>query len=338
MSKPKVSIIVPVYNVDKYLKRCIESLTNQSLKEIEILLIDDCSTDNSPKLCDELAINDRRIKVVHKPVNEGLGMARNTGIDNSSGDYIMFLDSDDTYHPEACQRLYTACIDNDAQISTGCFHKEISPNVWVAEHELSTGLLSGNEIRQYLLDMIACAPSEFLERRHPVSVCLLCIKRSLIIDKKLRFQSERVICSEDTLFKISLLKCCTRLMVLDFPFYNYFINGLSLSHTFRIKFFNQLPELKTRLLSLFDKNDKEASLRIYRFITSDARAHILRLLGSTTPSKYSTLRYMLKSDIWVRPSYFPIEELPHSKRIYLLLCQKRVTPLVYLYSILLNKR
>lgn len=338
MSSPKVSVIVPVYNVEKYLKRCVDSLVGQSLQDIEIVLVDDCSPDSSPSLCDELAKSDKRIRVVHKPVNEGLGMARNTGIDNASGDYIMFLDSDDTYHPDACKRLYNACVENDAQISSGCFHKETSPNDWIEEHELTPGLIKGHDIRSYVLDMIACPPSEYLERKHPVSVCLLCIKRSLVVDNNVKFLSERVVCSEDTLFKIAILNCCTKLMALDYPFYNYYINGASLTHTFRIKFFDQLPELKTRLLSLFDKDDKEAAVRIYRFITSDARAHILRLLSSTTPSRYSTLRYMLNSDIWTRPSYFPMKELPLSKRIYMSLCQRKITPFVYLYSLLLNNR
>lgn len=338
MSKPKVSVIVPVYNVEKYLKRCVDSLISQSLKDIEIVLVDDCSTDTSPKLCDELALKDKRIRVVHKPVNEGLGMARNTGIDNSQGEYIMFLDSDDTYHTDACRRMYAACVENEAQVSAGGFNKEVSPDVWAKDHESPSLLTGANEIRQYILDMIACAPCEYTERKHPVSVCLLCIRRSIIVDNGLRFLSEREICSEDTLFKITLLRSCKRMVTLDFPFYNYFINGTSLSHTFRIKFFNQLPLLRERMMSLFDSNDKEASIRIYRFITSDARVHILRMLSSTQKAKYETLKNMLASPIWMRPTTFPMHELPLAKRIYLTLCQHRLTSPVFLYSLILNKR
>ena len=94
MSQPKVSIIVPVYNAEKYLDRCISSLRNQTLEDIEIILVDDSSTDASLKLCKKYAEEDPRIKVIHK-VNEGAGMARNAALEIASGEYIGFADSDD---------------------------------------------------------------------------------------------------------------------------------------------------------------------------------------------------------------------------------------------------
>lgn len=86
----KVSIIVPIYNVEKFLNRCIDSLLNQTLREIEIILIDDESPDNCPQICDEYAQRDNRIKVIHK-TNAGLGMACNSGIEVATGDYIAFV-------------------------------------------------------------------------------------------------------------------------------------------------------------------------------------------------------------------------------------------------------
>lgn len=94
MSKDKVSIIVPIYNVERYLNRCVDSLINQTYKNLEIILVNDGSPDNSPAICDRYAIKDTRIKVIHKE-NGGLSDARNAGINISTGKYIMFLDSDD---------------------------------------------------------------------------------------------------------------------------------------------------------------------------------------------------------------------------------------------------
>lgn len=91
---PSLSIIIPVYNVEKYLKECVKSVLMQSIKDFEILLIDDGSKDSSGKLCDEIASTDSRIRVYHKP-NGGLSSARNYGIDRALGEYIIFLDSDD---------------------------------------------------------------------------------------------------------------------------------------------------------------------------------------------------------------------------------------------------
>lgn len=100
----KISVIVPVYNIEKYLNDCIDSLINQTYKNIEILLIDDGSKDNSGNICDEYAQKDSRIKVIHQE-NGGLSKARNTGLDNASGEYIMFCDSDDLFTPIACEVL-----------------------------------------------------------------------------------------------------------------------------------------------------------------------------------------------------------------------------------------
>lgn len=113
---PKVSVIVPVFNVQKYLVRCINSLINQSLTNIEILLIDDGSTDNSGTICDEFAKKDNRIIVIHKE-NGGLSDARNVGLDNANGQYVGFVDSDDFIHKEMYSSLYNALICSDADIA-----------------------------------------------------------------------------------------------------------------------------------------------------------------------------------------------------------------------------
>lgn len=106
---PSLSIIVPVYNVEKYLRRCIDYILNQTFKDFELILVDDGSTDRCGEICDEYEILDKRIKVIHKP-NRGLSSARNAGIDISSGKYIGFVDSDDYIHPQMYQILYKASI------------------------------------------------------------------------------------------------------------------------------------------------------------------------------------------------------------------------------------
>ena len=89
-----ISVIIPVYNVEEYLHECVDSVINQTYKNLQIILVDDGSTDSSGKICDEYAENDKRITVVHQK-NGGLSVARNTGLSNAHGDYVYFLDSDD---------------------------------------------------------------------------------------------------------------------------------------------------------------------------------------------------------------------------------------------------
>ena len=94
-----VSIIVPVYNVEQYLRRCIESILSQTYHNFELILVDDGSTDSSGAICDEYALADERIHVIHKP-NGGVSSARNAGIDTAKGEYILFVDSDDRVEPQ----------------------------------------------------------------------------------------------------------------------------------------------------------------------------------------------------------------------------------------------
>ena len=101
---PKISVIVPIWNVEKYLDRCIQSILNQTLKDIEIILVDDESPDNCPSMCDDYAKRYSNIKVIHKK-NGGLGYARNSGLELATGKYVAFLDSDDWVEKEAYEQL-----------------------------------------------------------------------------------------------------------------------------------------------------------------------------------------------------------------------------------------
>ena len=111
-----ISIVVPIYNVEKYLKKCVYSLINQTYKNIEILLIDDGSTDTCPSICDEIEKEDTRVRVIHQK-NMGLSGARNTGIKKAIGHYIMFVDSDDSVELECVETLYNLILKEGTSIS-----------------------------------------------------------------------------------------------------------------------------------------------------------------------------------------------------------------------------
>ena len=121
---PKISIIVPVYNVERYLEKCIDSILNQTFRDIELILVDDGSTDNSGIICDRYKNKDDRIIVIHKD-NGGLSSARNTGINVAKGDFIGFVDSDDYIDENMYYKLYYLCIKNGCEISVCKFANEI---------------------------------------------------------------------------------------------------------------------------------------------------------------------------------------------------------------------
>ncbi|EGT1679828.1 glycosyltransferase, partial [Campylobacter coli] len=112
---PLVSIIVPIYNVEKYLRQCLDSIITQTLKDIEIILVNDGSTDNCGVICDEYALKDKRIQVIHK-TNAGLGAAYNTGLEMASGEYIGFVESDDWIEPNMYEELYAKAKETDVDV------------------------------------------------------------------------------------------------------------------------------------------------------------------------------------------------------------------------------
>ncbi|SUX06396.1 glycosyltransferase family 2 protein [Campylobacter lari] len=112
---PLISIIIPIYNVEGYLRECLNSVVNQTLKDIEIILINDGSTDNCGKICDEYAINDERIIVIHKE-NAGLGAAFNNGFDIAKGEYCTIVESDDYIKLDMCEKLYKLACSLDCQV------------------------------------------------------------------------------------------------------------------------------------------------------------------------------------------------------------------------------
>ena len=148
-ANPKISIIIPMYNVEKYLKQSLDSAINQTLKDIEIIIIDDCSTDNSLALAQDYAKNDKRIVVLSQEFNQGQGIARNKALDIASGEYIMFLDPDDWFEIDACEKAYNQISTNNNEIVFFNLYSWKERNVKLGKRNLSdTRLKPFKEIKK----------------------------------------------------------------------------------------------------------------------------------------------------------------------------------------------
>jgi glycosyltransferase involved in cell wall biosynthesis len=121
-NNPKISIIIPVYNSELFIRRCLNSVIEQTFTDFEVILINDNSSDNSPAICNGYANKDNRIKVIHNSVNQGSSLSRKIGIDNVSGEYIQFIDSDDWIEKDMLNRLYSAAISNNYDIVWSDFY------------------------------------------------------------------------------------------------------------------------------------------------------------------------------------------------------------------------
>lgn len=153
---PQISIIVPVYNAEKYLPKCIDSLLSQTFKDIEIILINDGSTDSSPEICEKYSIKDQRIIVVSKE-NEGLAKARQDGIEKAHADYISFLDSDDYYEPTFCETMFNRMVKVGADLVECDYYKEINDSrmehrLYVDDMGLSQKMFYDRTVRKNIVN------------------------------------------------------------------------------------------------------------------------------------------------------------------------------------------
>lgn len=254
LMKPKISIIVPVYNVEKYLDRCVQSLIHQTLKEIEIILVDDQSPDNCPQMCDDYTKNDPRIRVIHKK-NGGLGMARNSGIEVAQGEYISFIDSDDFVDTKTYETLYNKALEKelDTCFFRFCRYLDNGKIEHVKDSTKEAYFLNEKDRKQFLLEMVGPEPSYPLPEKYSMSACKAIYSLRLIIENNIRFVSERVVASEDLIFHLDYIPVTKRIGYLPYTFYYYFINTSSITTTYSEEKYMRLIKLLQTVESKLSK-------------------------------------------------------------------------------------
>jgi glycosyltransferase involved in cell wall biosynthesis len=251
MSQAKVSIIVPVYNAEKYLERCYNSINSQSYPNIEVIMVNDGSTDESAAIVDELTSN-RGVIGVHQ-ANQGSAAARCAGFLRSTGDYVLFLDSDDTLEPEAIEFLVEKMESQQLDAVYCGFNRVVDGVTHPVASRGYEGTLSGEKMLKLLLD------PEFLY------IACMCFSRRELWNKEM-FVVKREMPSEDILTNIRLVLKCNRVGVYDKRLYNYYQVSTSLTMTGR--YFKQalwrkyFSELETTLNEKIHDNRFDDAIKI----------------------------------------------------------------------------
>lgn len=337
---PKVSVIVPCYKVELYLDRCVSTLVSQTLREIEIILVDDGSPDNVPQICEAWAKRDSRIRVVHKE-NAGLGFARNTGLDCANGEYIAFIDSDDYIDVNAYEDAYKEAVLNNSEAVLWGINKEVARNVWQKNASDCKRILEGRNVVDFLLDIVAAPPYEKKERFEDMSVWHGIYKKTIIDTFQIRFLSERDVVCEDIPFDVEFLTKTKKVVVLDKPYSYYCLNENSLSSTFKEDKFEKFIKLYKLLNEKLDLVEN-AKLRNDRFFIGFIRSYILNLCKTTKKNKLEIIKRVACDPVWedvkkgYKPSYLPLHQ-----RIHLWLLYKKYIKLLCAYShfvLLLKKK
>lgn len=212
--RPLISVIVPIYNVENYIYKSVESVRSQTYTNLEIILVDDGSPDNCGKIADEFAAKDSRIKVIHKK-NGGLSDARNAGLQIASGEYTYFFDSDDRMLPELLEKTYTAYAHTKADLV--CFNYIMSDEK-TGEGQ-KTRFVSGEYVRKK--DNVNLEIEEYLEYKLGYCVWNKLYRSDIIRDHQLKFEDNSKIFAEDICFNLYYILYCQKIQMLPDCLYDY---------------------------------------------------------------------------------------------------------------------
>lgn len=333
----KISVIVPVYKVEKYLSRCVESVVNQTLEDIEIVLVDDGSPDLCPSMCDTYAKEDKRIKVIHKK-NEGLGYARNSGMAIATGEYVAFLDSDDYIRNDMYEKVYSELKRTNANCCvTGYVVKKDSGEEIYKENPLGTAIYEGTDIiKKVLAGMLGSKPEQARDTDVGMSVWKCVYKREILQNNKIIFPSERELISEDIIFQIRAIPYVKHVCTLTDGMYYYCENSTSQSLTktySKDKFerYKKLYNTEIEMLSKIDFNE-ETRLRVTRMFLGNTRVCIKQICQSTelTKSEKKALLRTICDDDEIQNilNWYPWKVNPAKQKVLTLLIKGKCVQLI----------
>lgn len=326
-----ISIIVPVFNTEKYLVRCVESLISQSMNDIDIVLVDDGSTDSSPDICDKYASNDTRIQVIHKE-NAGQGLARNDGLEIAKGKYICFLDSDDYYEHDTCEELVRIMDETEADICSFGYQIDDKNGHIVTSFKVKEREYSGKDVKdKFILHYFGDTPCE--DDLRGVFSCMSVFKKEIIMGHDIRFPSERVVSSEDAAFCLEYGKHIKKAVTVGRTFYHYCQNENSFSKSYRADRFRLMKAHINMLMEyakqydnyelVADRIGMSAWINLmacfkqeYRYLSRKEAINNYRMIAKDNIIKKAIQR-------------LPWKQLPMKQRILYLAIEKECYELVY---------
>ncbi len=331
VSQPIVSVIVPVYNAEKYLRRCVSSLTNQTLREIEIILVDDSSTDSSLELCRQMAAEDSRIQVLHKK-NEGAGYARNAALKLVNGTYIGFLDSDDYVKSDMFQTLYDKAVQYDSDLVMsgvlfvdGTMFSQSGACEKKTYFSEDTQFDTPESLNKLRMGIVGSTPDDCDDSKYGMSIWKNLFRTDIIRAHNLMFQSEREMLSEDALFMIDYISCIRKATGINEAFYYYCRNADSISKSYKKDRFEKSLVFISEVEKRFRKDLSPREYRVYTDRFWQAMCRVLCsqeiMYAKENRIAYRNLKNRLQAicthplTVNVLQSY-PLNTLPLKQRIF----------------------
>ncbi len=336
MNNIKISVIVPAFNAGKYLERCLNSLLEQTMKEIEIIVINDGSTDNTKEICQQYQSKDSRIILFSKE-NEGQGIARNVGLQKANGEYIGFVDADDYVDKTMYSELYEQAVLTSADMIYSYMDKESYLEIEGAQKHSNGIVLNSPKLITCMRKMwLGGLPQETDDCRLGMSVCRSIFRTSLIASQEIRFVSERIVNSEDLLFNLEFSKHCSCIATLNARHYHYCSdNPMSYSVSPNPARFLMFSTLYKMTLEYCET--KEDVLRCSRRFLANVRVIMVEKarwcsLATYKETKENILDILADATLKKELYDYPIEKLPFMQYIYFLIMRLKSPILLILIA------
>jgi glycosyltransferase involved in cell wall biosynthesis len=326
MKTSKVSIIIPCYNIEKHIKKCIDSVLSQSFSDFELLLIDDGSTDQTLAILKKFEKQDQRIKVFTQS-NQGVSYTRNRGIELAAADYVMFIDGDDWIEIDMIECIIEQGLNKNVMNVCGMIHER---NKEIFKNNIFSNLIKGNRLKFEKNHFITLFPSSILS-----SPCCKVYNRDILIEYQIRF-GEDISYQEDLIFNLLYLNRIKEIKILPVFKYHYIEHQTSSSSRFHINLNVSMQIVSDLLISFPNYNKNEKSIQTFNI------DQILKLISNYShkdanlnlKAKYNGIKKILKSDDFENSKNI-INEMAVGNGLKVLLKHKNVTGiLIYFY---LNK-
>ena len=308
----KITVIVPIYNVENYLEKCINSILNQSFTDFELILVDDCSTDCSERICDEYKQKDNRIVVIHKE-NGGVSSARNAGLDFARGEYITFCDGDDYVDSDWLKNMIDVYSETNIDLLVSGFKVvDNSGNLLNSYRFQKSSVLFDDEVKRinFILNALLGVPC---------SVCTRMYKHSIILNNQIRFCETCDDFAEDMGFNIEYLLYCQNVSFLNNDDYMYVQRKTSKMHITQLEvMLNSVNEVSMQFLKRYDnqmndKYSKKMSSVIFFYIIYNQLRRIIysekiKFLDKEI-KKIHNRKWFNKQMVGVCKSFFPLKSI-----------------------------
>lgn len=345
MKETLVTVVIPVYGVEKYLDRCISSVVDQTYQNLDIILVDDGSKDRCPQMCDSWAENDSRIRVIHKK-NAGLGMARNTGIENARGEYICFFDSDDYIEKDTIEKALKLAKSESADIVLFGFQDVDADGKILGSFKPTQSVISFSENavqEKFLPDLIDPRHEDAAYPGLILSACCCIFAMDLVRNTGWKFVSERENISEDSYSLIWLYRYVKKVAILPEIKYCYCKNSTSLTQTYHADRFERIKDFYRDTLVMAEKQcyDRKIKDRIGGLFLSFSIAAIKQIVVSE--EKFFEKRKLLKKILADKE----LQQVLHnpesryrsrSRKVLIRFMKKQNTGMVYFLAMLQNSR